>query len=52
MSLISYDYLDADGEKNMKKSQYHGTDKSMVYNYFYSPLCGWIVNNITPNWMS
>jgi len=52
MNFIKYDYLSEEGEKHMKVSKYKGTDNSLTYNYVYSPLCGYLVENFAPSWMS
>jgi len=52
LNLIKFDFLDKQGAKNMKKATYHGTDNSLCYTYFYSPLCGYLVDNWAPSWMS
>ena len=52
MSFFNYDYLDKEGELNMTRATYKGDDNSLTYNYCYSPLCAWIVDNFIPRWMS
>jgi len=52
MDLFKFDYLSKEGEQNMYRAKYVGSDNSLIYNYFYSPACGWLVDNVVPKWMS
>jgi len=50
--IVNYNYLSEEGEKHMRVSKYKGSDNSLTYNYFYSPLCAYLVENFAPLWMS
>ena len=48
---IETPYISKEGGENLKKFIYKGGDKSLSYNYFWSPLCNWIVNYL-PLWLA
>ena len=53
LKIVNFDYLGTEeGKKNLKKSKYNGSDNSMCYNAFYSPFCGFLVDNVFPPYFS
>ena len=53
MQLINYNYLSTkEGQDNLRASKYRGSDNSLFYNYVYSPVCAFLVDNVAPPWFS
>lgn len=44
-------YIDKEYYKVVKAHSYVGEELSIVYNYFYAPLCSWLVTKL-PMWVA
>ena len=50
--VLNYNYISTEGEANLKAYKYSGTDKSLLYKYFFSKIANFFVNHIIPEWLA
>ncbi len=51
-SLLHKDFICKQGEENLPKYKYSGTDKSILYKHVFSPTAEFVVANFVPNWLA
>ena len=44
--------FDLDNSEEIINFKYQGSDNSIYYKYFMSPLCEYLVNNWIPEWVA
>jgi ethanolaminephosphotransferase len=52
MSFLTKNFLSEEGEKNLLKYKYSGSDRSLIYKYFLSPAAQFLVDHILPTWLA
>lgn len=50
--MLRYKYCPPESEKNLRTYTYVGSDKSLLYAYFLSPIANFCVNYLVPEWLA
>ena len=51
-SITYHDLVDDCDREKLQSFVYKGKDDSLLYKYFMSPLCDYLVANFVPEWMA
>jgi len=52
MGVLSNQFISPIGEKNLLAYRYSGSDASLLYKYFFSPIAQALVDKVIPSWLA
>ena len=52
MGFLKNQFVSPVGEKNLLAYKYAGSDASLLYKYFFSPVAQALVDKVIPSWVA